>query len=150
MISDPCYVKDFKDSEDFNPARADDEGNYPYSYNGSCGATLSEAMGGQLGTIHGVVSSTVRNTLDLGAVALAKRESHLPVIVDPSQAAGRADLVIALSRAAVAVGADGILVEVHPNPAEAKSDGQQQLDLTGIQRLAEEIAPFVQAAGRAG
>jgi 3-deoxy-7-phosphoheptulonate synthase len=58
--------------------------------------------------------------------------------------------VIALSRAAVAVGADGLLVEVHPNPAEAKSDGQQQLDLTGIQRLAEEIAPFVQAAGRAG
>ena len=58
MISDPCYVKDFNDSEDFNPARADDAGNYPYSYNGSCGATLSEAMGGQLGTIHGVVSST--------------------------------------------------------------------------------------------
>lgn len=58
MISDPCYVKDFNDSEDFNPARADDEGNYPYSYNGSCGATLSDAMGGQLGAIHGVVSST--------------------------------------------------------------------------------------------
>jgi 3-deoxy-7-phosphoheptulonate synthase len=94
--------------------------------------------------------TAVRNTLDLGAVALAKRESHLPVIVDPSQAAGRADLVIALSRAAVAVGADGLLVEVHPNPAEAKSDGQQQLDLEGIQRLAEEVAPFVKAAGRAG
>ena len=92
----------------------------------------------------------MRNTLDLGAVALAKRESHLPVIVDPSQAAGRADLVIALSRAAVAVGADGLLVEVHPNPAEAKSDGQQQLDLAGIQRLADEVVPFVQAAGRAG
>ena len=93
--------------------------------------------------------TAVRNTLDLGAVALAKRESHLPVIVDPSQAAGRADLVIALSRAAVAVGADGLLVEVHPHPAEAKSDGQQQLDLAGIQRLAGEIAPFIKAAGRA-
>jgi hypothetical protein len=58
MISDPCYVKDFNDNEDFDPARADDAGNYPYSYNGSCGATLSEAMGGQLGTISGVVSST--------------------------------------------------------------------------------------------
>jgi hypothetical protein len=58
MISDPCYVKDFNDSEDFNPARADERGNYPYSYNGSCGATLSDAMGGQLGAIHGVVSST--------------------------------------------------------------------------------------------
>jgi len=88
--------------------------------------------------------------LDLGAVALAKRESHLPVIVDPSQAAGRADLVIALSRASAAIGADGLLVEVHPNPAEAKSDGQQQLDLAGIETLAEEIAPFVKAAGRAG
>ncbi len=58
MISDPCYVKDFKDNEKFEPARADESGNYPYSYNGSCGATLSEAMGGQLGAIHGVVSST--------------------------------------------------------------------------------------------
>jgi len=94
--------------------------------------------------------TAVRNTLDLGAVALAKRESHLPVIVDPSQAAGRADLVIALSRAAVALGADGLLVEVHPHPAEAKSDGQQQLDLEGIQKLVEEVTPFVKASGRAG
>ena len=88
--------------------------------------------------------------MDLGAVALAKRESHLPVIVDPSQAAGRADLVIALSRASVAIGADGLLVEVHPHPAEAKSDGQQQLDLAGIAKLAEEIAPLVKAVGRSG
>ena len=92
----------------------------------------------------------MRNTLDLGAVALAKRESHLPVVVDPSQGAGRVDLVIALSRAAVAVGADGLLVEVHPLPAEAKSDGQQQLDLAGLNLLVEEIAPHVKAMGRAG
>ena len=92
----------------------------------------------------------MRNTLDLGAVALAKRESHLPVVVDPSQGAGRVDLVIALSRAAVAVGADGLLVEVHPQPAEAKSDGQQQLDLVGLNLLVEEIAPHVKAIGRAG
>ena len=92
----------------------------------------------------------MRNTLDLGAVALAKRESHLPVVVDPSQGAGRVDLVIALSRAAVAVGADGLLVEVHPQPAEAKSDGQQQLDLAGLNLLVEEIAPHVKAMGRAG
>ena len=91
----------------------------------------------------------MRNTLDLGAVALAKRESHLPVVVDPSQGAGRVDLVIALSRAAVAVGADGLLVEVHPQPAEAKSDGQQQLDLAGLNLLVEEIAPHVKAMGRA-
>ena len=92
----------------------------------------------------------MRNTLDLGAVALAKRESHLPVVVDPSQGAGRVDLVIALSRAAVAVGADGLLVEVHPEPAEAKSDGQQQLDLAGLDLLVKEIAPHVKAMGRAG
>ena len=92
----------------------------------------------------------MRNTLDLGAVALAKRESHLPVVVDPSQGAGRVDLVIALSRAAVAVGADGLLVEVHPQPAEAKSDGQQQLDLAGLDLLVKEIAPHVKAMGRAG
>ncbi|NDE84599.1 MAG: 3-deoxy-7-phosphoheptulonate synthase [Verrucomicrobia bacterium] len=92
--------------------------------------------------------TAVRNTLDLGAVALAKRESHLPVIVDPSQGAGRADLVIALSRASAAIGADGLLVEVHPHPAEAKSDGQQQLDLEGLDQLVKEITPFVKAAGR--
>ena len=69
-----------------------------------------------------------RNTLDLSAVAIAKKESHLPVIVDPSQGAGRADLVRMLCRGAVAMGADGLLIEVHPNPAEAMSDGQQQVD----------------------
>src|SRR5690606_38668068 len=62
-----------------------------------------------------------RNTLDVGAVAALKRETHLPVFVDPSHAAGRADLVPALAMAAVAAGCDGLLVEVHPNPAEALS-----------------------------
>ncbi|MFV0337828.1 MAG: 3-deoxy-7-phosphoheptulonate synthase [Chthoniobacterales bacterium] len=85
-----------------------------------------------------------RNTLDLAAVAIAKRESHLPVIVDPSQGCGRADLVIALCCGAVALGADGLLVEVHPNPAEALSDGQQQLDLAGFKKLVQQIQPFLQ------
>ena len=58
MVSDPCYVGAFKHDEKFEPARADESGNYPYSYNGSCGATLSEAMGGQLALEQGVVSST--------------------------------------------------------------------------------------------
>ena len=75
-----------------------------------------------------------RNTLDLAAVAVAKKESHLPVIVDPSQGCGRADLVIALCCGAVAMGADGLLVEVHPNPAEALSDGQQQVDFASFQK----------------
>ena len=89
-----------------------------------------------------------RNTLDLSAVAIVKRESHLPVIIDPSQGAGRADLVIELCKAAVALNADGLLVEVHPNPAEAWSDGQQQVDLNLYARLVEELKPFISAVGR--
>ena len=89
-----------------------------------------------------------RNTLDLSAVAVAKKESHLPVIVDPSQGCGRADLVKVLCRGAVAVGADGLLIEVHPNPAEALSDGQQQVDFATFGDLVAELAPFLQAAER--
>ncbi len=89
-----------------------------------------------------------RNTLDLAAVAIAKQESHLPVIVDPSQGCGRSDLVKVLCRGAVAVGADGLLVEVHPNPAEALSDGQQQLDPESFRDLVDSLDPFVRAAGR--
>lgn len=89
-----------------------------------------------------------RNTLDLAAVAVAKSESHLPVIVDPSQGCGRADLVVALCCGAAAVGADGLIIEVHPNPAEAMSDGQQQVDFSAFKRLRESIAPFVAAAGK--
>jgi 3-deoxy-7-phosphoheptulonate synthase len=86
-----------------------------------------------------------RNTLDLSAVAVAKHETHLPVFVDPSHAAGRADMIIPLARAAVAVGADGLLVEVHPDPAAALSDGGQQLKPKQFQQLMEEIRPLVQA-----
>ena len=87
-----------------------------------------------------------RNTLDLAAVAAAKIESHLPVIVDPSQGAGRASLVQMLCQAAAAVGADGLLIEVHPNPAEAMSDGQQQVDFDAFTRLMKVLPPFVEAA----
>ena len=89
-----------------------------------------------------------RNTLDLAAVAIAKRESHLPVIVDPSQGCGRADLVRALCKGAVAMGADGLLIEVHPHPAEALSDGQQQIDFAGFQQLVKELQPLLGAVGR--
>jgi len=89
-----------------------------------------------------------RNTLDLAAVAIAKQESHLPVIVDPSQGCGRADLVITLCCGAIAVGADGLIVEVHPNPAEALSDGQQQVDFAGFKNLVAQIQPYLTAAGR--
>ena len=89
-----------------------------------------------------------RNTLDLAAVAIAKRETHLPVIVDPSQGCGRADLVPILCRGAVAVGADGLLIEVHPFPAEALSDGQQQIDFNVFSRLISELQPFLNATSR--
>jgi len=89
-----------------------------------------------------------RNTLDLAAVAIAKKESHLPVIIDPSQGAGRADLVKVLCRGAIAMGADGLLIEVHPNPAEALSDGQQQVDFKAFAELMHELKPFCEAAER--
>jgi 3-deoxy-7-phosphoheptulonate synthase len=91
-----------------------------------------------------------RNTLDLSAVAILKQETHLPVIVDPSQGCGRADLVIELCKASAALNADGLLVEVHPNPAEALSDGQQQVDFEKFQELVRGARPFVQAVGRPG
>jgi 3-deoxy-7-phosphoheptulonate synthase len=89
-----------------------------------------------------------RNTLDLSAVAVAKKETHLPVFVDPSHAAGRFDMVIPLARAAVAVGADGLLVEVHPDPATALSDGGQQLKPKQFGQLMAEIRPIVEVMGK--
>jgi 3-deoxy-7-phosphoheptulonate synthase len=89
-----------------------------------------------------------RNTLDLSAVPIVKQESHCPVVVDPSQGAGRADLVSALCKGAVAMGADALLIEVHPNPKEALSDAAQQLSLEGFARLMAELRPFITAAGR--
>ena len=89
-----------------------------------------------------------RNTFDVAAVPVLKAETHLPVLVDPSHAAGRADLVPALSCAAVAAGADGLIVEVHPSPADARSDGPQSLDLPGFAALMARLRPFAAAAGR--
>lgn len=89
-----------------------------------------------------------RNTLDVAAVPVLKRETHLPVIVDPSHAGGAADLVAPLSFAAIAAGADGLIVEVHPDPANALSDGDQSLSLDGFRSLMERLAPFAAAAGR--
>ncbi len=89
---------------------------------------------------------STRNTLDLSAVPLAKGLSHLPVMVDPSHAAGRADLVPALSRAALAVGADGLLIDVHPDPKAAKVDGDQALlpaQFADLMRDLKAIAPVV-------
>jgi len=90
-----------------------------------------------------------RNTLDLSSVPIIKKESHCPIVIDPSQGCGRADLVMALCKGAVAMGADALLIEVHPNPAEAWSDGAQQLTTHDFARLMDELKPFIAAAGRA-
>ena len=82
---------------------------------------------------------STRNTLDLSAVGVAKELSHLPVIVDPSHAAGRRDLIASLSKAAIAAGADGLLIETHPNPDEAVSDGPQSLTSEQFIQLAVEL-----------
>jgi 3-deoxy-7-phosphoheptulonate synthase len=91
---------------------------------------------------------TTRYTLDLGSVAVLKHETHLPVIVDPSHAAGRRDLVLPLARAAVAVGADGIIVEAHPRPEEALCDGPQLLRTGEFAEFAQEIAALVELMGK--
>ncbi|MTI79338.1 MAG: 3-deoxy-7-phosphoheptulonate synthase [Firmicutes bacterium] len=88
--------------------------------------------------------SYTRNTLDVVAVAVAKNLSHLPVIVDPSHATGRRELVIPAAKAAMAIGADGVMVEVHPNPAEALSDGQQSLTIEEFSLLIKEISKMAQ------
>jgi len=89
-----------------------------------------------------------RNTLDVAAIPVLKAETHLPVLVDPSHAGGRADLVAPLSFAAIAAGADGIIVEVHPNPEQALSDGDQSLTIPAFAELMRGLAPFAAAAGR--
>jgi len=89
-----------------------------------------------------------RNTLDLCAVPIVKAESHLPIVVDPSQGSGRADLVSAACKGAVAMGADALLIEVHPNPREAWSDATQQLSLDQFAALMKELRPLLAATGR--
>jgi 3-deoxy-7-phosphoheptulonate synthase len=92
--------------------------------------------------------TSTRFTLDLGAVAVLKHETHLPVIVDPSHAAGRRDLVLPLARAAVAVGADGIIVETHPRPEEALSDGPQQIPAAEFGAFAADVRQLVALMGK--
>jgi len=92
--------------------------------------------------------TATRYTLDVAAIPVLRRETHLPVIVDPSHAAGCAELVTPLALAAVAAGADGLIVEVHPHPATAWSDGDQSLSLPGFVELMRALRPFAVAAGR--
>ncbi len=92
--------------------------------------------------------TATRNTLDLNAIPYIKQHSHLPIIVDPSHGTGVRDFVAPMAKAAVACGADGLLIEVHTNPRAALSDGQQSLNPDQFSVLMQELRPFVEAAGR--
>ena len=84
-----------------------------------------------------------RNTCDITAVAALNELTHLPIVLDPSHATGKRSLVPALARAGVAIGADGLLVEVHPAPEKAVSDGAQSLDLPQFERMMQDLRPYI-------
>ena len=92
--------------------------------------------------------TATRNTLDVGAVAVAKQETHLPVIVDPSHPAGKRSLVLPLALAGVAAGADGLIVEAHPDPSSALSDASQQLPSGDFHSFMEQVRALVQFTGK--
>lgn len=92
--------------------------------------------------------TSTRNTLDISAVPVIKNKSHLPIIVDPSHASGVREYVSPLSKAAVAVGADGLMIEVHPCPKKALSDGPQSLDPEAFETLTDELRPFISLMGK--
>ncbi|NLK88460.1 MAG: 3-deoxy-7-phosphoheptulonate synthase [Clostridiaceae bacterium] len=92
--------------------------------------------------------TATRNTLDISSIPVVKSKSHLPVIVDPSHAAGRAQYILPLSRAAIAAGADGLIIEVHPCPRCALSDAAQQLDPAAYDALCKDIGKIAEIVGR--
>jgi 3-deoxy-7-phosphoheptulonate synthase len=92
--------------------------------------------------------TATRNTLDIAAIPVLKAETHLPVLVDPSHAGGRTDLVAPLAFAAIAAGADGLIVETHPCPQQALSDGDQSLTLEAFADFMRRLRPFADAVGR--
>ena len=92
--------------------------------------------------------TATRNTLDLSAIPVLKQMTHLPVVVDPSHAVGKWDLVAPMAKAAVAAGADGLIIEVHSNPEEALCDGEQSLKPKIFKQLMDELRPIALAVGR--
>jgi 3-deoxy-7-phosphoheptulonate synthase len=88
--------------------------------------------------------TATRNTCDIAAIPVLNELTHLPVILDPSHATGKRSLVPALARAGVAIGADGLIVEVHPCPEKAVSDGAQSLTLEGFRAMMRDLAPYVE------
>jgi 3-deoxy-7-phosphoheptulonate synthase len=89
-----------------------------------------------------------RNTLDLAAVPILRKATHLPIMVDPSHATGSRELITPMAKAAIAAGADALMIETHPTPETALSDSQQQLDLTEFADLMKELDVIAKAVGR--
>jgi 3-deoxy-7-phosphoheptulonate synthase len=87
--------------------------------------------------------TATRNTCDISAIPVLNELTHLPVILDPSHATGKRSLVPALARAAVAIGADGIMVEVHPHPEKAVSDGAQSLTIPQFEAMMKQLQPYL-------
>ena len=92
--------------------------------------------------------TATRNTLDISCIPILKKETHLPIIVDPSHATGHWDMVESMSRASIAAGADGLIIEVHPDPVKAFSDGPQSLKPAKFTSLMENLRPFAELMGR--
>tara|TARA_B100000959_G_scaffold135132_1_gene141990 strand:- start:1128 stop:1487 length:360 start_codon:yes stop_codon:yes gene_type:complete len=92
--------------------------------------------------------TATRNTLDISCIPVLKSETHLPIIIDPSHATGHWQFVNPMSKASVAAGADGLMVEVHMKPEESFSDGAQTLKPSKFDRLMKELRPFIEAAGK--
>jgi len=92
--------------------------------------------------------TATRNTLDISCIPVLKKETHLPIIIDPSHATGHWDLVESMSRASIAAGADGLIIEVHPDPVKAFSDGPQSLKPEKFDRLMVNLRPFAELMGR--
>ena len=92
--------------------------------------------------------TATRNTLDISCIPVLKKETHLPIIIDPSHATGHWEMVESMSRASIAAGADGLIIEVHPDPVNAFSDGPQSLKPEKFSRLMENLRPFAELMGR--
>jgi len=92
--------------------------------------------------------TATRNTLDISAIPVIKSKSHLPIIVDPSHASGKKEYIASLSKAAIAAGADGLMIEVHPNPKEALSDGPQSLNPQEFKSLMDELKVIAAACNK--
>lgn len=92
--------------------------------------------------------TATRNTLDISCIPVLKKETHLPIVIDPSHATGHWDMVASMSRASIAAGADGLIIEVHPDPEKAFSDGPQSLKPAKFASLMKDLKPFAELMGR--